>query len=129
MLISLRAKELKHKHALGSHAGGVTLARLIGIEAVKLALVDACLQPISRAIKGVRILQVGPTGPGEWTKGWVYNPEDGKTYKAELKLLGGGRLKMTGCVAKPLCQSQSWTRISSLTRACSPRIRAAARGS
>ncbi|MDO9338157.1 MAG: DUF2147 domain-containing protein [Caulobacteraceae bacterium] len=63
-----------------------------------------------RKIKGLRTLQVSPTGPGEWNKGWVYNPEDGKTYKAEVKLLGGGKLKMTGCVAKPLCQSQIWTR-------------------
>ncbi len=65
----------------------------------------------SRRIKGLRTLQVSPTGSGEWNKGWVYNPEDGKTYKAELKLLGGGKLKMTGCIAKPLCQSQTWTRI------------------
>jgi uncharacterized protein (DUF2147 family) len=65
----------------------------------------------TRAIKGLRTLQVSPTGAGEWLKGWVYNPEDGKTYKAEVRLLGGGRLKVTGCVAKPLCQSQTWTRI------------------
>lgn len=65
----------------------------------------------SRKIKGLRTLQVSPTGAGEWNKGWVYNPEDGKTYKAELKLLGGGKLKMTGCIARPLCQSQTWTRI------------------
>lgn len=64
-----------------------------------------------RRIKGLRTLQVRPTGPNEWNKGWVYNPEDGKTYKAEVKLLGAGKLKMTGCIAKPLCQSQTWTRI------------------
>ena len=65
----------------------------------------------TRPIKGLRTLQVSSTGPGEWLRGWVYNPEDGKTYKAEVRLLGGGRLKVTGCVAKPLCQSQTWTRI------------------
>jgi uncharacterized protein (DUF2147 family) len=28
-----------------------------------------------------------PSGPGRWTDGWFYNPDDGKTYKisAELK--------------------------------------------
>ena len=65
----------------------------------------------TRLIKGLRTLQVSSTGPGEWLRGWVYNPEDGKTYKAEVRLMGGGRLKVTGCVAKPLCQSQTWTRI------------------
>ena len=65
----------------------------------------------TRKILGARTLQVSPTGAGEWHKGWVYNPEDGKTYKAEIKLLPGGKLKMTGCIAKPLCQSQTWTRI------------------
>ncbi|NBB13902.1 DUF2147 domain-containing protein [Caulobacter sp. SLTY] len=64
-----------------------------------------------RAIKGLRTLQVSPTGAGEWHKGWVYNPEDGKTYKAEVKLMPNGKLKVTGCVAKPLCQSQTWTRL------------------
>ncbi|WGM41001.1 DUF2147 domain-containing protein [Caulobacter sp. NIBR1757] len=64
-----------------------------------------------RLIKGLRTMQVSPTGPGEWHKGWVYNPEDGKTYKAEVKLLPGAKLKVTGCIAKPLCQSQTWTRI------------------
>lgn len=64
-----------------------------------------------RLIKGLRTMQVSPTGPGEWHKGWVYNPEDGKTYKAEVKLMPGGKLKVTGCIAKPLCQSQTWTRV------------------
>ena len=37
--------------------------------------------------------------------------KDGKTYKAEVKLMPGGKLKVTGCIAKPLCQSQTWTRV------------------
>jgi uncharacterized protein (DUF2147 family) len=63
-----------------------------------------------RPLKGLRILQASPTAPGHWTKGWVYNPEDGKTYQGEIRLLPDGRLKLTGCVVKPLCKTQVWVR-------------------
>lgn len=64
-----------------------------------------------RAIKGVLMLKVHPRGPGRWGDGWVYNPDDGGTYKATLKLAADGRLQVRGCIAEPLCRNQTWTRV------------------
>ncbi|HEV2364974.1 MAG TPA: DUF2147 domain-containing protein [Caulobacteraceae bacterium] len=64
----------------------------------------------SRPIKGLKMLEVRPEGPGRWGSGWVYDPDNGATYKASLQETAEGRLKITGCVAGFLCQSQLWTR-------------------
>ncbi|MBA3812842.1 MAG: DUF2147 domain-containing protein [Caulobacteraceae bacterium] len=63
-----------------------------------------------RAIKGLLMLKVHAKGPGRWGDGWVYNPDDGGTYKATVKLAADGRLQVRGCVAEPLCRTQTWTR-------------------
>ncbi|MGC1302004.1 MAG: DUF2147 domain-containing protein [Caulobacteraceae bacterium] len=49
-------------------------------------------------------------GPKEWRKGAIYNPETGKTYSGVLNLLDAARLKVTGCLVRPLCGSQVWKR-------------------
>lgn len=64
----------------------------------------------SRPLRGLRILRARPAGPGRWDNGWIYNPEDGRTYRGSLRLLPDGRLQLTGCVVRPLCRSQTWTR-------------------
>lgn len=71
---------------------------------------DASLR--TRRLQGLRILQVRPQGPGRWSDGWVYNPTDGKTYRGSITLTPEGRLRLTGCVVRPLCQTQTWTRVS-----------------
>lgn len=71
---------------------------------------DASLR--TRRLQGLRILQVRPGGPGRWSDGWVYNPTDGKTYRGSITLTPEGRLRLTGCVVRPLCQTQIWTRVS-----------------
>lgn len=71
---------------------------------------DASLR--TRRLQGLRILQVRPGGPGRWSDGWVYNPTDGKTYRGSITLTPEGRLRLTGCVVRPLCQTQTWTRVS-----------------
>ena len=43
-------------------------------------------------------------------KGTVYNPENGKTYSATLKVLGKNEVELEGCVAYVLCGKQKWTR-------------------
>ena len=49
-------------------------------------------------------------GKGRWAGGSVLDPENGKTYKAKLTLLDGGRkLGMSGCVGF-LCRQQVWVR-------------------
>lgn len=49
-------------------------------------------------------------GPQAWSGGRIYNPENGKTYVGDLRLLDAGRLKVTGCLVRPLCGSQVWKR-------------------
>ena len=47
---------------------------------------------------------------GKW-EGQIYNPEDGDTYQGSIELHQRG-LKVEGCVAYILCQSQIWTRVN-----------------
>ena len=50
-----------------------------------------------------------PDGEG-WQGGRLYNPDDGKDFRAELQLLSPTRLRVTACFG-PFCRSQIWTRI------------------
>ncbi|MBL1436462.1 MAG: DUF2147 domain-containing protein [Rhodobacteraceae bacterium] len=64
-----------------------------------------------RPLLGVPILWgFAPDGTG-WQNGGVYNPEDGKTFRAKLQLLSKYELRVTGCFG-PLCRSQIWTRLT-----------------
>ena len=63
-----------------------------------------------RTIRGLLILKLHPLGPGHWGAGSVYNPNDGRTYKASLELTGGSRLRLQGCLVAPFCRTQTWTR-------------------
>ncbi|TCP61584.1 uncharacterized protein (DUF2147 family) [Rhodovulum bhavnagarense] len=68
---------------------------------------DAALR--RRPLIGVPILWgFTPDGQG-WTGGHLYNPDDGKTFRAHLHLLSPRALHVTGCLG-PLCRSQVWTR-------------------
>lgn len=63
----------------------------------------------SRQVAGLRIYwDLAPDGDG-W-KGQGYSPEDGRYYKAHLRVQGD-RLTMKGCVAV-FCRTVTWTRIS-----------------
>jgi uncharacterized protein (DUF2147 family) len=66
----------------------------------------------SRAVKGLDILQGFRGGPRVWTGGVIYNPNDGRVYHAEVKLLAPDRLKITGCLVFPLCGAQVWRKTS-----------------
>ena len=49
-------------------------------------------------------------GPGKW-RGRLFIPDLNRRSKAELRLLGPGQLKVTGCmVGRMVCKSQYWTR-------------------
>jgi uncharacterized protein (DUF2147 family) len=65
----------------------------------------------SRPLKGLMLFYGVKGGPTEWTGGSVYDPEDGKTYKGSIKLTGADTLQLTGCVFRPFCKSERWTRI------------------
>lgn len=70
---------------------------------------DATLR--SRPLKGLLMLQGFEGAGGEWSGGTIYNPEDGNTYKASLKLTGPDTLRVKGCVVAPLCKTQVWKRV------------------
>lgn len=63
-----------------------------------------------RRLRGLLILRASPTGPSRWGKGWVYNPEDGGTYRGSIERLADGRLRLRGCIVAPVCRTQIWTR-------------------
>lgn len=63
-----------------------------------------------RRLRGLAMLRASPTGPGRWGDGWVYNPEDGRTYRGSIEQLPDGRLRLRGCVVAPLCRTQIWER-------------------
>lgn len=48
--------------------------------------------------------------PGRWEDGRIYNPEDGRTYRAKLHLAEPGRLSVSGCVLI-FCKAQDWRRV------------------
>ncbi len=63
-----------------------------------------------RAREGMVILKLKPVGPDRWGDGWIYNPDNGKSYRASIALAGDGRLRLRGCLVFPLCRTQTWTR-------------------
>lgn len=53
---------------------------------------------------------------GHWAGGRIYNPEDGRTYDASIRLDGADALVVEGCVLF-ICRKQMWRRTSSI---CAP---------
>jgi uncharacterized protein (DUF2147 family) len=65
----------------------------------------------SRPIIGLQIfIGLRPDGANKWT-GQIYNPEDGKTYDANVVLENANTLKVQGCVLF-ICKTKTWTRQS-----------------
>jgi uncharacterized protein (DUF2147 family) len=55
------------------------------------------------------LIGMKPAGDGKW-QGAIYNPDDGNTYKASIRV-DGDTLKVQGCVAGILCKSNKFVRI------------------
>jgi uncharacterized protein (DUF2147 family) len=73
---------------------------------------DALLR--RRPLIGVQILSgFQTTSSGKLEDGTIYNPEDGRTYDASLRLQGSDTLVVEGCVLF-LCRKQVWRRASSV---------------
>ncbi len=65
----------------------------------------------TRPILGLEMLWgFSDDGGGKWTKGRIYNPEDGQTYRSKLEVADPDTLKVSGCVLV-FCQAQTWTRV------------------
>ena len=53
---------------------------------------------------------MAPAGANYWS-GSIYNPDDGRTYSASMKLTGS-TMQVKGCVAGILCRSNNFRRIN-----------------
>jgi uncharacterized protein (DUF2147 family) len=63
----------------------------------------------NRPIVGVQIFTgLRPEGANKWT-GQIYNPEDGKTYDANVVLENASTLRVQGCVLF-ICKTKTWQR-------------------
>jgi uncharacterized protein (DUF2147 family) len=70
---------------------------------------DAALR--NRPLLNLQILG-GFTADGTgWSDGKIYNADDGKTYGADITIISPNQLKLRGCVFKPFCKTQTWTRV------------------
>jgi uncharacterized protein (DUF2147 family) len=59
------------------------------------------------------------TAPDEWEDGRIYDPTDGSTYHAEMRLDNAGTLRLRGYVLLPLLgQSRVWTRVTGDFQRC-----------
>ncbi|WP_084384998.1 DUF2147 domain-containing protein [Novosphingobium naphthalenivorans] len=65
----------------------------------------------TRKVKGLAMLGGFTRDGTKWSGGWIYNAEDGGTYKATITPAGPDSLKLKGCIVWPLCKTQTWTRL------------------
>lgn len=74
----------------------------------------------SRALCGLEMLgDFTAAEAARWEDGWIYNPENGKTYTANMTLQEDGTLKLRGYVGIPLFgESQVWTRADGTHGTC-----------
>ena len=69
-----------------------------------------------RLLMGLPLLrEFRPLASGEWSGGQIYNPENGRTYAASLRLRNPDLLEVKGCVLF-VCDTQVWRRAESLCR-------------
>ena len=58
-------------------------------------------------------------GNGEWSNGFIYDPEGGDVYKSKMRLTEEGNLYVRGYVGIPLLgKSQVWTRETGSRTGC-----------
>lgn len=67
-----------------------------------------CIKLTTGAHSGKQIGKVSGNGP-KYT-GNITDPSNDKTYSGSATV-NGSSMKMTGCVAKILCRSQTWTKL------------------
>src|SRR5690348_10867213 len=75
----------------------------------------------SRTICGLPLMTgFKPAKPNEWEDGRIYDPSDGSTYHAEMRLENPSSLRLRGYVLLPLLgKSQVWTRVAGDYQRCS----------
>ncbi len=64
-----------------------------------------------RPLIGLTVMNgMKPAGEGTW-EGKIYNPDDGKTYSATVRL-SGDSMKVKGCVLGVLCKTNNFARVN-----------------
>lgn len=64
-----------------------------------------------RSMVGATVLEGFKNGGDVWRSGHIYNPKDGRTYRASLRLESKDRLAVSGCLG-PICKKLIWERLS-----------------
>ncbi|MEE4208094.1 MAG: DUF2147 domain-containing protein [Parvularcula sp.] len=72
---------------------------------------DGALQ--GRSMLGIVLLDGFDKGDEAWQGGRIYNPKDGRFYRARIELLSKDELAVSGCLG-PICKKLLWTRASDL---------------
>jgi uncharacterized protein (DUF2147 family) len=77
----------------------------------------------ARSICGLQIIGAAAKQSSDtWDKGWIYDPDEGKTYDLELKLKSGDVLQVTGYIGtKFLSETYTWRRASTTQPRCTPK--------
>lgn len=71
----------------------------------------------ARSLIGVEIVRgLRETSPGVWSEGYIYNPDDGRTYTGEIQVRNGA-LELRGCALGVFCQTQIWRRPNDVLQA------------
>ncbi|MDE1883676.1 MAG: DUF2147 domain-containing protein [Rhodospirillales bacterium] len=80
---------------------------------------NAALKP--RPLCGLQILgNFIPDGQGGWKGGWIYDPQNGETYKSVMHVVADGTLHVRGYIGIPLLgRSEVWRRPANVLPACS----------
>lgn len=75
----------------------------------------------TQSLRGKLILQgMKYDGNGKWSGGTIYDPNNGKTYKAKVEIVGDNELKIRGYVGSPIFgRNEIWTRTTPPSNASS----------
>jgi uncharacterized protein (DUF2147 family) len=78
-----------------------------------------------RPICGLQIIgDLRQSDPASWTDGWVYDPDSGKTYHANLTMESADTLRLRGYIGIPLLgENQLWHRALADLPLCATRRR------
>lgn len=67
----------------------------------------------NQPVLGLQILSgLKPSSKNEWKSGRIYDPENGKTFGAQMTLASDGTLKIRGYEGMPMLgETRTWTRV------------------
>lgn len=72
-----------------------------------------------RPICGLLVLSLQSFADGVWRNGSVYNPEDGKTYRAALRRRDGSLFLRAYIGSELFGETETWTAVSDFKAGCS----------